>query len=85
MFVVHAVVQCGEDRCWHGNTANGAQSGHCTYVRFIGASPGIVRCDLFDKELSTVPGTGAPLRCPACQAAEGSPAVAKQDCLIPRL
>ncbi len=68
MFVVHAVVHCGEDRCWHGNTANGTQSGHCQYTHFTGEQGKVILCSLFWVELDSVPGTGAPARCPACLA-----------------
>jgi hypothetical protein len=62
MFVHHAIVHCGEDRCWHGD-------GHCAYIRFW--KDAAARCELFACELNTVPGTGALARCKTCLLAEG--------------
>jgi hypothetical protein len=70
MFVHHAIVHCGEDRCWHGE-ANGVQSAHCQYTRFTGEQGKMVVCSLFMVELELVPGKGTPARCDECLAAEG--------------
>lgn len=70
MFVHHAIVHCGEDRCWHGE-ANGVLSAHCQYTRFTGEQGKIVVCSLFMVELESVPGKGTPARCDECLAAEG--------------
>ncbi len=61
IFVHHAIVHCGEDRCWHGD-------GHCDYLN-LGVTPHA--CKLFDADLISVPGTGAPARCDECLAAQG--------------
>lgn len=72
MFVHHAIVYCGEDRCFNGET-------YCRYVR--GCQPS--RCELFGVELAEVPGTGTPARCDECFEAEGWP-VAVLRCLVPK-
>jgi hypothetical protein len=78
MFVHHAIVHCGKDRCWHGE-ANGVQSVHCQYIRFeMARGRGMIDgtqtepwCKLFGVKLDPVPGTGSPARCDECLAAEG--------------
>jgi hypothetical protein len=78
MFVHHAIVHCGKDRCWHGE-ANGVQSAHCQYIRFeMARGRGMIDgtqtepwCKLFGVKLDPVPGTGTPARCDECLAAEG--------------
>jgi hypothetical protein len=63
MFVHHAIVHCGEDRCWHGK-------GHCQYIRFTGEEGKAIICSIFGVELVPVLGTGAPGRCDECLTAE---------------
>lgn len=68
MFVHHAIVHCGEDRCHHGDLSDGTKSGHCPFL-FTEWTP-YFYCRLFNRGLNELPGTGVPGRCFECRVAE---------------